>query len=203
MKTLTHKPRRFASYADIPKTYRELCRLYLPRPIHDDAEDAEATAIMNALAVFPRLNAEQRDYFDVLTEFVDEFDKSKNVKASVVHVEGDPDHPISRGTLCPKGAALRNDITHTNRLTTPKVRRPGSDHWEDISWDEAIAKIARHVKDTRDRTFVAKNAKDQVVNRTPGIAWIGGCTDTNEFNFLMLKTVAALGIPYRDTQARV
>jgi len=80
MKTLTHKPRRFASYADIPKTYRELCRLYLPRPIHDDAEDAEATAIMNALAVFPRLNAEQRDYFDVLTEFVDEFDKSKNVK---------------------------------------------------------------------------------------------------------------------------
>ena len=80
MKTLTHKTRRFASYADIPKTYRELCRLYLPRPIHDDAEDAEATAIMNALAVFTRLNAEQRDYLDVLTEFVDEFDKSKNVK---------------------------------------------------------------------------------------------------------------------------
>ena len=80
MKTLTHKSRRFASFADIPKTYRELCRLYLPRPIHDDAEDAEATAITNALAVFPRLNAEQRDYFDVLTEFVDEFDKSKNVK---------------------------------------------------------------------------------------------------------------------------
>jgi formate dehydrogenase major subunit len=130
-------------------------------------------------------------------------DKSKNVKASVVHVEGDPDHPISRGTLCPKGAALRNDITHTNRLTSPKVRRPGSDHWEDISWDEAIAKIARHVKDTRDRTFVAKNAKDQVVNRTPGIAWIGGCTDTNEFNFLQWKALTSWGVPYRDSQARV
>jgi antitoxin component HigA of HigAB toxin-antitoxin module len=80
MKTLTHKTRRFASYADIPKTYRELCQLYLPRPIHDDAENSEAAAMMNALAVFARLNAEQRDYFDVLTEFVDEFDKARKVR---------------------------------------------------------------------------------------------------------------------------
>jgi len=81
MKTLTHQQtRRFASRADVPKTYRELCEAYLPRPIHDDAEDAEASAMMNALAVFARLNSEQRDYLDVLTEFVDEFDKSKNVK---------------------------------------------------------------------------------------------------------------------------
>jgi len=79
-KTLTHQTRRFASHADIPKTYRELCQLYLPRPIHDDAEDAEATAIMNALAVFTRLNAEQRDYLDVLMEFVDEFDKDKKIR---------------------------------------------------------------------------------------------------------------------------
>ncbi|HEY3855402.1 MAG TPA: helix-turn-helix domain-containing protein [Verrucomicrobiae bacterium] len=80
MKTLTHKPRPFASYADIPKTYRELCHLYLPRPIHDDDEDAEATVMMNALAVFTRLNAEQRDYLDVLTDFVDEFDKDQRVE---------------------------------------------------------------------------------------------------------------------------
>jgi HTH-type transcriptional regulator/antitoxin HigA len=80
MKTLTHKPRPFASYADIPKTYRELCQLYLPRPIHDEAEDAEATAMMNALAVFIRLNAEQQDYLEVLTEFVDEFDKGKKIR---------------------------------------------------------------------------------------------------------------------------
>jgi HTH-type transcriptional regulator/antitoxin HigA len=80
MKTLTRKTRRFAGYADIPKTYGELCQLYLPRPIHDDAEDAEATAMMNALAVFTRLNAEQRDYLDVLTEFVDGFDKGKKVR---------------------------------------------------------------------------------------------------------------------------
>ncbi len=80
MKTLTHKPQRFAGHADIPKTYRELCQLYLPRPIHDDAEDAKATAMMNALAVFARLNADQRDYLDVLTEFVDEFDKRKKIR---------------------------------------------------------------------------------------------------------------------------
>ena len=130
-------------------------------------------------------------------------DKAKNVSPAVVHVEGDPEHPISRGTLCPKGSSLRNDINNTNRLTAPKVRRPGSDHWEDISWDAAIAGIARHVKDTRDRTFVEKNAKGELVNRTPGMAWIGGCTDTNEFNFLQWKALTAWGVPYRDTQARV
>jgi formate dehydrogenase major subunit len=130
-------------------------------------------------------------------------DRAKNVISSVVHVEGDPDHPISRGTLCPKGATLKDDITHANRLRSPKVRRPGSNRWEDISWDEAVAGIARHIKDTRDRSFVAKNAKGQVVNRTPGIAMIGGCTDTNEFNFLQWKAVTAWGVPYRDTQARV
>ncbi len=130
-------------------------------------------------------------------------DKAKNVTASVVHVEGDPDHPINRGTLCPKGISLRDDIANPARLKVPKVRRPGSDKWEEISWDEAITKIARNIKDTRDRTFVAKNAKGEVVNRTPGMGIIGGCTDTNEFNWLQFKFLTALGIPYRDTQARV
>jgi len=130
-------------------------------------------------------------------------DKAKNVTPAVVHVEGDPDHPINRGTLCPKGATLREDINNPNRLLSPKVRRPGKDQWEDISWDDAIAGIAKHIKDTRDRTFVAKNAKGQTVNRTPGIAMIGGCTDTNEFNWLQWKVITALGVPYRDSQARV
>jgi formate dehydrogenase major subunit len=130
-------------------------------------------------------------------------DRAKNVAPAVVHVEGDPDHPISRGSLCPKGITLKDDITHKGRLTAPKVRRAGSDHWEDISWDDAIAGIARHIKTTRDRCFVARNAKGQVVNRNPGIAWIGGCTDTNEFNFLQWKAITAFGVPYRDSQARV
>jgi formate dehydrogenase major subunit len=130
-------------------------------------------------------------------------DKSKNATASVVHVEGDPDSPISRGSLCPKGITLKDDITHAGRLTSPKVRRPGSDKWEDISWDDAIAKIARNIKTTRDKCFVAKNAKGQVVNRNPGMAMIGGCTDTNEFNYLQFKAITAWGVPYRDSQARV
>ena len=130
-------------------------------------------------------------------------DKAKNVTPAVVHVEGDPDHPTNRGTLCPKGATLRDDINNPHRLTVPQVRRPGSDHWEEISWDEAISKIARHIKNSRDRTFVAKNARGQVVNRTPGIAVVGGCTDTNEFNWLQDKVMESLGVVYRDSQARV
>ncbi len=130
-------------------------------------------------------------------------DRSKNATSAVVHIEGDPDHPISRGSLCPKGITLKDDINNPMRIKSPKVRRPGSDHWEEITWDDAIAGIARHLKDTRDRTFVAKNAKGQVVNRTPGLAMIGGCTDTNEFNFLQWKAISAWGVPYRDSQARV
>jgi len=130
-------------------------------------------------------------------------DKAKNVTPAVVHVEGDPDHPTNRGTLCPKGSTLRDDINNPTRITVPMVRRPGTDRWEEITWDEAISKIARHIKDTRDRTFVARNARGQVVNRTPGIAVIGGCTDTNEFNWLQDKVMEALGVVYRDSQARV
>src|SRR5579862_4671133 len=69
-------------------------------------------------------------------------DKAKNVTPQVVHVEGDPDHPINRGTLCPKGSSLYHDILNERRLLKPQVRRPGSDHFEDISWDQAIDEVA-------------------------------------------------------------
>src|SRR3954470_18090878 len=84
-------------------------------------------------------------------------DKAKNATPQVVHVEGDPDHPINRGTLCPKGASLEQDILNERRLLKPQVRRPGSDRWEDISWEHAFDEIARKVKDTRDQTFVEKD----------------------------------------------
>src|ERR1700742_4109221 len=84
-------------------------------------------------------------------------DKAKNVTPQVVHVEGDPDHPINRGTLCPKGASLEQDILNERRLTKPQVRRPGSDHWDDISWDDAINEIAQLVKKTRDDSFIEKD----------------------------------------------
>src|SRR6195256_3220391 len=81
-------------------------------------------------------------------------DKAKNAIPQVVHVEGDPDHPINRGTLCPKGASLQQDIVNERRLLKPQVRKPGSDRWEDIGWNEAIDEIGRWVKKTRDASFV-------------------------------------------------
>src|SRR5678815_1558216 len=130
-------------------------------------------------------------------------DKAKNVTPQVVHVEGDPDHPINRGTLCPKGASLEQDIMNPRRLTRPQVRRPGSDHWEDISWDTAIDEIGHWVKKTRDASFVEQDAEGRTVNRCEGIAWIGGCTDTNEFNYLAVKAMRGLGVCYLENQARV
>ena len=130
-------------------------------------------------------------------------DKAKNVVPHVVHVEGDPDHPINRGTLCPKGASLEQEILNDRRLLKPQVRRSGSDHWEDISWDQAIDEIAQRVKKTRDATFVEKDANGRVVNRCEGIAFTGGCTDTNEFNYLVVKTMRSMGVCYIENQARV
>src|SRR6266849_1095952 len=85
-------------------------------------------------------------------------DKAKNVTAQVVHVEGDPDHPINRGTLCPKGASLYQEIKNDRRLKKPQVRRPGSTEWEDIGWEQAIGEIAAHIKKTRDETFIETDA---------------------------------------------
>jgi formate dehydrogenase major subunit len=130
-------------------------------------------------------------------------DRSKNAVPQVVHVEGDPDHPISRGTLCPKGASLQQDILNERRLLKAQVRRPGGDRWEEIEWERAIDEISRWVKKTRDATFVEKDANHRTVNRCEGIAWTGGCTDTNEFNYLVVKTMRSLGVCYLETQARV
>ena len=130
-------------------------------------------------------------------------DKAKNAVPQVVHVEGDPDHPINRGTLCPKGASLEQDIVNDRRLLRPQVRRPGSDRWEDIGWDQALDEISRKVKQTRDATFVQRDAQGRTVNRCEGIAFTGGCTDTNEFNYLVVKTMRSLGVCYLENQARV
>jgi formate dehydrogenase major subunit len=130
-------------------------------------------------------------------------DKAKNVTPQVVHVEGDPDDPINRGTLCPKGASLYHDILNDRRLLKPQVRRPGGTDWEDISWDQAINEIARHVKKTRDDTFLEKDDQGRTVNRCETIAFNGGCTDTNEINYLIVKTMRSLGVCYLENQARV
>lgn len=130
-------------------------------------------------------------------------DKAKNVTAQVVYVEGDPDHPINRGTLCPKGSSLYQDILNDRRLIKPQVRRPGSDHWEDIAWSQAFEEVGRHIKKARDESFVSTDAQGHTVNRCENIAWIGGCTDTNEFNYLVVKSMRSLGLTYMENQARV
>jgi formate dehydrogenase major subunit len=130
-------------------------------------------------------------------------DRAKNVTPQVIHVEGDPDHPTNRGTLCPKGASLEQDILNERRLLKPQVRRPGATEWEDISWDNALDEIARWTKKTRDATFVEKDANGRTANRCEGISFIGGCTDTNEFNYLVVKTMRSLGLVYMENQARV
>lgn len=130
-------------------------------------------------------------------------DKAKNATPFVVHVEGDPDHPINRGTLCPKGASLQQDIQNDRRILKPQVRRPGSDHWEDISWDQAILEVAQWTKKTRDASFIEKDSQGRTVNRLETVAFTGGCTDTNEFNYLVVKTMRSLGVVGLENQARV
>jgi formate dehydrogenase major subunit len=130
-------------------------------------------------------------------------DKAKNVTPQVLHVEGDPDHPINRGTLCPKGASLMQDIMNERRLLKPQVRRPGGLDWEDISWNDAINEISGWIKKTRDATFIEKDAKGNTVNRCESIAFAGGCTDTNELNYLVVKTMRSLGLVHLENQARV
>ncbi len=130
-------------------------------------------------------------------------DKARNVQPSVVHIEGDPDSPINRGTLCSKGISLKEFVVNDRRLTKPLYRAPGGTDWKEISWEQAIDKAARQIKDTRDRTFQEKDAQGRTVNRTASIAMIGGCTDTNEINYLLSKFRFGLGIITYENQSRL
>jgi len=94
-------------------------------------------------------------------------DKAKERDAAVVHVEGDPDHPINRGTLCPKGSSLEQDISERPAPAQAAGAAAGSDSWEDIAWDQAIEEIGRHIKKTRDETFITTDAQGRTVE-SPG-----------------------------------
>src|SRR5215204_1597626 len=131
-------------------------------------------------------------------------DKSRNVKPRIVHVEGDPDHPINQGTLCPKGITLKHNIVNDRRLTTVRYRAPGSRTWEDKSWDWAIDRIARALKKTRDEKLRVTDAGGRTVNALTAVGVIGGCTDTNELNYLLVKAFrAGLGVIPLEQQARI
>lgn len=131
----------------------------------------------------------------------------------LTNLEGDPDHPINQGGLCPKGATMfqlrnivdpetREIVKNPDRVTRPMVRRPGTSQWEEITWDDAVAEIARKVKDARDATFV-ETENGLTVNYTPGIASLGGSQENSEEEYLILKAMRSLGIIAIDNQARV
>jgi len=130
-------------------------------------------------------------------------DKSKNVRPSVIHVEGDPDHPVNRGTLCPKGAGVLDMIHSSSRVRFPEYRAPGSSEWKRISWDDALTRIAKLMKDDRDKNFIAKNAKDVTVNRWASCGFLASSAASNESGYLSVKVARALGIVALDTQARI
>ncbi len=123
--------------------------------------------------------------------------------AELIHIEGDADHPTNRGTLCPKGAALKDYVKAETRLTHPRIRRPGSDRFEEISWDEAFDKIARALKDDRDANLIERNEEGVTVNRWTSTGFLAASATTNETAWLTWKAVRSMGIVGFDNQARV
>jgi formate dehydrogenase major subunit len=130
-------------------------------------------------------------------------DKSKNTQAEIFHIEGDPDHPVNRGTLCPKGAALVDFVRSPNRLQYPEYRAPGSKEWKRISWDDAFTRIARLMKDDRDKNFIARNDKGETVNRWLTTGVLAASASSNETGYVTHKVVRSMGVLGFDNQARV
>jgi formate dehydrogenase major subunit len=130
-------------------------------------------------------------------------DKAKNVKSTIVHVEGDPDNPVNRGTLCPKGAGVMDMIQSKDRVTVPQVREPGTNEWKRISWDEALTRVAKHMKADRDANFIAKNDKGTTVNRWNTTGFLISSASSNESGYISVKVARSLGIVTLDTQARI
>lgn len=130
-------------------------------------------------------------------------DGAKNALPSVIHVEGDPDHPVNRGTLCPKGASLLDFIHSPNRLMEPQYRAPGSSEWRAISWDDALDRIAQLMKQDRDANFVEKTDDGLTVNRWLTTGMLAASAGSNEVGYLTHKVARSMGLLAFDNQARV
>ncbi len=130
-------------------------------------------------------------------------DQAKNAKASIVHIEGDPDHPVNRGTLCPKGAALLDVVHSPTRVKYPMYRAPGGDSFKRVSWDYALDRMATLMKEDRDKNFVARNAAGVTVNRWTSTGMLAASASSNETAFLTWKVARSFGMVVFDNQARV
>ena len=124
-------------------------------------------------------------------------------KRRVTHIEGDADHPVNRGTLCPKGAALKDFVNAENRLTQPMIRKPGATAFEPITWEDALDRIARALKDDRDANFLQTNEAGVPVNRWTTTGFLAASATTNDTAYLTYKVVRSMGVVGFDNQARV
>ena len=131
--------------------------------------------------------------------------RTVNGKMSIVNLEGNPDHPINRGSLCSKGNAIFqiHDDPGKKRLQYVEYRAPGATQWTKKSWDWALKQIAKRVVDTREKTFMEKNDAGQTVNRMMGMACMGGASLDNEECYLLSKWMRSLGVVYLEHQARI
>ena len=130
-------------------------------------------------------------------------DKSKNATRKVIHVEGDPSNPVSRGSLCPKGAGVMDMINSPGRIKFPEVREPGTNEWKRISWEDALNRITKHMKADRDANFQLKNDAGTTVNRWLSTGFLICSSSSNESSYISVKVARALGMVGIDTQARV
>jgi formate dehydrogenase major subunit len=121
----------------------------------------------------------------------------------VVQIEGDPDSPISRGRLCPKGSASENLVNSPLRETKIKYRRPGGTAWEDLELETAMDMIVDRVLQTRAETWEDTDEQGQPLNRTLGMAFLGGATLDTEENYLIKKLFTAAGAISIENQARI
>jgi formate dehydrogenase major subunit len=124
-------------------------------------------------------------------------------RPTLVQIEGDPDSPVNEGRLCPKGATALQLAVSRRRVASPMYRSPGAAEWQRVSWDFALDKLARNIKDSRDRTFVAVDADGNVVNRCEGIAFAGGAAFSSEEGYFATKLMRGLGVVHLEQQARV
>ena len=129
--------------------------------------------------------------------------QNANGTKRIVQIEGDPDSPVNEGRLCPKGATAMQLATSARRVENPMYRAAGSDHWQQITWDQMLDKVAQRIKDSRDATFVATDAAGNTVNRTEGIAFAGGAAFSSEEGYLAAKLMRGLGLVHLEQQARV
>ncbi len=129
--------------------------------------------------------------------------KEKNTKTSIIHIEGDPDHPVNRGTLCPKGAGVIDMIQSPNRVKYPLVREAGTAEWKRIGWEEALTRVAKHMKADRDANFIKTNAAGVTVNRWNSTGFLMSSAASNESGYLSVKVARGLGMVAIDTQARI